>query len=55
MIYELHNLDEGEREDIIKNNSLIKLWVKELYWATVEVTREKTEEEKIAYLLNKTG
>ena len=53
MIDELHNLDEGEREDIIKNNSLIKLWVKELYWATVEVTREKTEEEKIAYLLNK--
>jgi hypothetical protein len=53
LIDELHNLDEGERENVIKSNSLIKLWVKELYWATVEVTKEKTEEEKIAYLLNK--
>jgi len=53
MIDELHNLDERERENVIKNNSLVKLWVKELYWATVEVTKEKTEEEKIAYLLNK--
>ena len=50
---EINNLKEDERESVIKNNSLIKLWVKELYWATVEVTKEKTEEEKIAYLLNK--
>jgi len=50
---ELNNFDENEGEAIVKNNSLIKLWVKELYWATVEVTKEKTEEEKIAYLLNK--
>jgi len=52
MIDELHNLDEGERVNVNKNHSLLKLWVKELYWATVEVTKEKTEEEKIATLLN---
>ncbi|TFG13960.1 MAG: hypothetical protein EU535_04145 [Promethearchaeota archaeon] len=44
--------DEIDKENITKNDSLIKLWVKELYWATVEKTREKTEEEKIALLLN---
>jgi hypothetical protein len=44
--------DEIDKENISKNDSLIKLWVKELYWATVEKTREKTEEEKIALLLN---
>ena len=43
---------EEDIEIIMKNNSLIKLWVKNLYWATVEDTREKTEEEKIAILLN---
>ncbi len=53
ILNEINNLEEDERESVIKNNSLIKLWVKELYWATVEVTKEKTEEEKIAYLLNK--
>ena len=37
----------------MKNDTLIKVRVKELYWATIEETREKTEEEKIAYLLNK--
>ena len=44
--------DEIDKESITKNNALIKLWVKELYWATFEKTREKTEEEKIALLLN---
>ncbi len=44
--------DEIDKDSITKNNALIKLWVKELYWATVEKTREKTEEEKIALLLN---
>ncbi len=44
--------DEIDKENITKNDTLIKLWVKELYWATVEKTREKTEEEKIALLLN---
>ena len=52
-INDLNNFDENDKEIIIKNDSLIKLWVKELYWATIEETREKTEEENIAYLLNK--
>jgi len=52
-INDLNNFDEPDKENIVKNDTLIKLWIKELYWATVEETREKTEEEKIAYLLNK--
>lgn len=52
-INDLNNFDETDKENIVKNDTMIKLWVKELYWATVEETREKTEEEKIAYLLNK--
>ncbi len=51
-INDLTNFDESDQENIIKNDSLIKGWVTELYWATIEETREKTEEEKIAYLLN---
>jgi len=52
-INDLTNFDDSDQENIIKNDSLIKVWVMELYWATIEETREKTEEEKIAYLLNK--
>ncbi|TFG24886.1 MAG: hypothetical protein EU529_02645 [Promethearchaeota archaeon] len=52
-INDLNNFEENDRDSIIKNYSLILLWVKELYWQTMEETREKTEEEKIAYLLNK--
>ena len=52
-INDINNFDEPDKDLIYKNNSLIKLWVKELYWATLEETREKSEEEKIAALLNK--
>ncbi len=52
-VNDVNNFDETDRELILKNNSLIKTWVKELYWATLEETREKSEEEKIAILLNK--
>ena len=52
-INDINNMEEQEREIIYKNNSLVRLWVKELYWATVEHSREKSEEEKIATLLNK--
>jgi hypothetical protein len=52
-INDANNFDETDKELILKNNSLIKTWVKELYWATLEETREKSEEEKIAILLNK--
>jgi hypothetical protein len=43
---------EEEIDLILKNNSLIQAWVDNLYWAIIEDTREKTEEEKIAILLN---
>jgi len=52
-INDINNFEEQDKDLIHKNNSLIKLWVKELYWATLEETREKSEEEKIATLLNK--
>ncbi|MFX0058764.1 MAG: hypothetical protein ACFE85_13090 [Candidatus Hodarchaeota archaeon] len=52
-INDINNFEDKDKEIIHKNNSLIKLWVKELYWATIEETREKSEEEKIAALLNK--
>ena len=52
-INDINNFEEPDKDLIYKNNSLIKLWVKELYWAALEDTREKSEEEKIATLLNK--
>ena len=50
---EFNRFDDKEKEDIINNYSLVKIWVKELYWAVVESTRERTEEEIIALLLSK--
>jgi len=52
-VNDINNFEEPDKELIYKNNSLIKLWVKELYWATLEDTKEKSEEEKIATLLNR--
>jgi hypothetical protein len=52
-INDINNFDEKDKELILNNNSLIKLWVKELYWAVIEETRERSEEEKIATLLTK--
>lgn len=52
-INDLSYYEQEDQELIIINNELIKLWVKELYWAIIENTREKSEEEKIASLLNK--
>ncbi len=46
------NYHEDDRDTIIKNESLIKEWLKTTYWHIIEVIREKTEEEKIAILLN---
>ncbi len=50
-INDLNNYEEPNREIIIRNDSEIKMWVKELYWAVIEDTREKSEEEKIAILM----
>ncbi|TFG02849.1 MAG: hypothetical protein EU542_03905 [Promethearchaeota archaeon] len=52
-INDLNNFNEKDRSNIEKNDTLIKLWVKELYWAAIESTRERTEEENIALLMNK--
>lgn len=52
-IGDINNFEENEQEKIIRNNELVKLWVRELYWASVELTREKTEEERLAELLSK--
>ncbi len=52
-ISDINNMDEDDKSLIIKNNEVVKGLVKELYWATIEETREKSEEEKIATLLNK--
>jgi hypothetical protein len=46
------NYHENEKEVIIKNEALVKAWLINLYWTIIEDTREKTEEEKIATLLN---
>ncbi|MFX1591496.1 MAG: hypothetical protein ACFFB6_03320 [Promethearchaeota archaeon] len=51
-INDVNNFDEEDEESIIKNESLIKAWVQNLYWVIIEDTREKTEEEEIAILLN---
>jgi len=46
------NYHENEKEIIVKNEILVKAWLNNLYWAIIEDTREKTEEEKIAILMN---
>jgi hypothetical protein len=51
-INDVNNFDEEDQESIRKNEALIKAWVKNLYWIILEDTREKTEEEEIAILLN---
>ncbi len=45
------NFAEEERVKIREANKQLTLWVKELYWATIDETREKSPEEKIAALL----
>ncbi|MFX0156230.1 MAG: hypothetical protein ACFE9Q_17040 [Candidatus Hodarchaeota archaeon] len=51
-INDLDQYDELDRESIIKSEILIKDWLKDLYWETLEGTRKKSEEEKITLLLN---
>ncbi|MFX0022538.1 MAG: hypothetical protein ACFE9S_09425 [Candidatus Hermodarchaeota archaeon] len=51
-INDINNFDEEDQESIRKNEALIKAWVENLYWVIIEDTREKTEEEEIAILLN---
>lgn len=51
-IKELDNFNESDRDVIIKNDSIIKERVQDLYWEILEDTRKKTEQEKITLLLN---
>ncbi len=46
------NYHENEKEIILKNEAFVKAWLKNLYKTIDEETREKTEEQKIAILLN---
>jgi len=52
-INDINTMEEQEREIITKNNSPVRLWLEELYWAIIEDTRAKSEEEQIATLLSK--
>ena len=45
-------LHEEDKARILKNESLIKEMVKNLYWETLEETKKKSEQEKITLLLN---
>ncbi len=40
------------KNELKKNEALIKDWVNDLYWETLEDTRKKSEEQKITLLLN---
>ena len=51
-IKNLDNHDDIDQERIIKNDSIIKDWVQDLYWKLLEDTRKKSEERKITLLLN---
>ena len=52
-ISDINNMKEDNKSIIIKNDEILAELVKELYWATIEETREKSEEEEIATLLTK--
>ncbi|MFX1281781.1 MAG: hypothetical protein ACFFA3_20700 [Promethearchaeota archaeon] len=43
---------EEDKDDIMKNEVLIKKVVQDLYWEILEETKKKSEEEKITLLLN---
>ncbi|KKN02589.1 hypothetical protein LCGC14_1116130, partial [marine sediment metagenome] len=49
-INDLRNYDETDKDRIKKNERLIKDWISELYWKTVEETRKKSEEQKLTQL-----
>ena len=51
-IKELNKYEEDDKKRIIKSELLMREWVKDLYWETLEETRKKSEEEKITVLLN---
>ena len=50
-INEKNSFELDEQNKIESNEDLIRIWLRELYWASLEEIREKTEEERIASLL----
>jgi hypothetical protein len=52
-ISDINNMQRDNKKLILKNDEILAELVKELYWATIEETREKSEEEEIATLLTK--
>jgi hypothetical protein len=51
-IRDIDNHNEGVKEEIRQNESVIKSWVQDLYWEILEDTRKISEEEKITLLLD---
>ncbi|MFX1366535.1 MAG: hypothetical protein ACFFCE_15425 [Promethearchaeota archaeon] len=49
---EISKYDDDDKQKITESNILIKEWIKDLYWETLEESRKKSEEEKITLLLN---
>ena len=50
-IDDLKNFEDEDKETIRKHNAIVREWVVELFAESLEVLREKSEEEKIALLL----
>lgn len=49
---EMVKYNKSDKNLIMKNNLLMRDMIKELYWATVEETKEKPKEEELNILLN---
>jgi len=47
-LYEKQKYDEIIQKNIEENEELVKSWLKEIHWASLEEFRDKSEEEKIA-------
>jgi len=47
-IYEKQKYDEKVQKNIEENEELVKSWLKEIHWKSLEEFRDKSEEEKIA-------
>jgi len=51
-IKDLTKFEGNDRDIILRNELLIKDWIRDLYWEILEETRKKTEEEKMTMLLS---
>ncbi|MFW9987404.1 MAG: hypothetical protein ACFFC3_01990 [Candidatus Odinarchaeota archaeon] len=51
-IKDLSKYDDKDKERIVQSELLVRQWVRDLYWETLEESRKKSEEEKITTMLN---